>query len=414
MGPITLGVIAVTAVMILLGFLLGLLRGTNRAILRFVLVIGSIVGAVLLRDTLADFIMNMEFSGSSVKQTILEFISSDAALPEAIQNLVVTLVEILIGVASFIVLLLAFIIVSWIVIFPICKIFIPSNGLRLIGGALGIIQGLAVAFAICAPVTGLLIQVDKIAEVKIQGEVLFEIPEEVGADEYLSSAPGKIYKSTGGWFFNMVSSKEGADGNNVSIEDACDVVVAVSGISDTVTQLSDKIENVTNAATPTEQVDALKNVGDSLISIGENLDNLSDDAKTMVNDLVDSVKEMVGGESEDLSPEMQDFFENFNIEELDLVSVGEAMNGMASYIEKTSDEFENDEPVTQEEITQIVNGFADNKVVVDLIVGNAEEVPQLLEVDEENKEKFTSAIEGTSLPQEDKDTLLKLFGLYIQ
>jgi len=414
MGPITLGVIAVTAVMVLLGFLLGLLRGTNRAILRFILVIGSVVAAVLLRETLADFIMNMEISGSSLKDTILEaFNEGGEPLPEAIQNLVVSLVEILIGVAAFIVILLALIIVSWIVIFPICKIFIPSNGLRLIGGALGIIQGLAVAFAICAPVTGLLVQVDKLADVKIQGEVLFEIPEEVGADEYLSSAPGKIYDSTGGWFFNMVSSKEGDDGKNISIEDACDVVVAVSGISDTVSQLADKIDNVTNAATPAEQVDAIKNVGDSLISIGENIDNLSGDAKTMVNDLVDSVREMVVGEIEELTPAMEEFFEIFDIEELDLASVGEAMNGMASYIEKTSDEFENDEPVTQEEITQIVNGFADNKVIVDLIVGSADEVPQLLEVDEENKEKFTSAIEGTTLPQEDKDTLLKLFGLYI-
>jgi hypothetical protein len=158
-------------------------------------------------------------------------------------------------------------------------------------------------------------------------------------------------------------------------------------------------------ATPQEKVDAMKSVGDKLIEAGNSLDGLSEESKEVVNELLDSVKDMVGEEG---SGEMDEVLENLNLDNLDLVSAGGAINGIATYIEKTSDEFENDEPVNQEEVNAIIGGLADNFTVFG---GMLEGGVTFIEVDSEHAEMFETAIAGTELSAEDKDTLRTLFGL---
>ena len=105
--------------------------------------------------------------------------------------------------------------------------------------------------------------------------------------------------------------------------------------------------------------------------------------------------------------------DNLDINSLDLVSVGEAMNGIASYIEKTSDEFESTEPVTQEEINDIVNGFANNTFILDIIVSDSSDVPQIIDADDDMKSMFETAVESTSISDEYKESLRKLLGLSV-
>ena len=128
---------------------------------------------------------------------------------------------------------------------------------------------------------------------------------------------------------------------------------------------------------------------------------------------MDSVKEMIAPEGEELPGEIASVIDNLNINDLDLVSVGEAMNGIASYIEKTSDEFESSEPVTQEEINDIVNGFANNTFIIDLLASDSSDVPQIIEAEDDMLAMFESAIENSSATDEYKDTLKKLFGLSV-
>ena len=166
-------------------------------------------------------------------------------------------------------------------------------------------------------------------------------------------------------------------------------------------------------ATPQERVDTIKSIGDNLVEIGNSLDALSEDAQVIVNELVSSVKEMIitEGSEEGLPPEVEEFLNDFKVEDLKLASAGHALNGIASYIEKTSDEFDTTEPVTQEDVSNIVNGLADNTFIVDLIAGEGESVPQIIEVSEENKALFENAVNNTTIDDEKKDTLRQLFGI---
>ena len=84
------------------------------------------------------------------------------------------------------------------------------------------------------------------------------------------------------------------------------------------------------------------------------------------------------------------------------------MQGMASYIGGMEDETAPE--LTQEDANKIVNGIAKNTFVLDLLEGE-EGVPQLLPVEDEQKELFVNAIESSELDQEYKDKLMAFFGL---
>ena len=416
MGYISLGILAFTGISLLFGWLFGLMRGRNRAILRLCLIVLSVIVAIVARKAVVGAVMNLNLGDGTVMEMITEALNSgETQLPQAIQDIVFALVEIIIGLVSFFVILLALSFVTWLIVFPICKIFVKKGAKKrvLAGGLVGLIQGLVISFVVCAPLTGIIIQVDKVSGVQMQGKPLFEIPAEVGTDEYIASAPGKIYDATGSWFFDIVTSTKDASGKKVSIDDTCDVVVAVAGIADSVTQLTSKVDSMTSeTATPQEKVDTMKSVGDSLVEIGNSLENLSGDAQAIVNDLVSSVKEMITGDSEEpLPPEIEELLTDFKVEDLKLASAGHAINGIANYIEKTSDEFETTEPVTQEDVNNIVNGLADNTFIVDLIAGEGESAPQIIEVSEENKALFENAVNNTTIDEEQKNTLRELFGI---
>lgn len=414
MGYITLGVLAFTALCLFFGTVLGLMRGRNRSILRLILVVMSAVLSVMFKNKVVDVIMNFDYKGKTIKILISEFLNNgEVAIPESIQNILFVLVEIIISIVVFFVLFLVLKFITWLILFPILKIFVRRGKKRhaLSGGFFGLVQGAVVAFVICAPLTGLIIQTNQISQIKFQNEHILQIPEEIGVADYVNSEPAKIYTSIGGWFFDAISSKTDVNGNKISISDTCDVVTTVAGIADTFSSISNDLSNITSEnITPQEQVDTMKKVGDSLISIGNSVNSLNDDSKEMVQELIEGVKEMVADEAGTIPPEVENALNSLDVNNLKLDSAGEAINGIATYIEKTNDEFENSEPVTQEDVDKIIGGLADNTFILDIVLGE-NEAPQIVEIDEENKEKFEAAINTAELTDENKETLRKLFGL---
>ena len=410
MPDISTIVLLITAVAVAGGVLFGYFRGFNRSALRAVLVIVSLGAAIAFRGAVTGFLMDLDVGGETLKQTLVASLS-DASLPVALQDLVMVLVEIIIGIAAFLVVFLALCLITWLIVYPICKIFVKKGAKkrRLLGAVVGLVQGCIIAFAFCSPVTGLVVQIDKISALELDGQPVIEVPAEMGVAEYIESAPGKLYNSIGGWFFDMLSSGKTADGKNVSVDDAVSVVVAVGDIANTVTQVGDSMSVMTDPdATPQQQIEAMQTLGDSLVAIGGAVDALSDDAKTIVNDVVSSLSEMAGSE---LDPEIQDIIDNFDISAIDFAAAGNAINGIATYIEKTDDSFDNSEPVTQEDVNKIVNGLADNELILSLVT-QGDEVPTLVEIqDTEHKQLFETAISGSSLSADDKDALRALFGI---
>ena len=87
------------------------------------------------------------------------------------------------------------------------------------------------------------------------------------------------------------------------------------------------------------------------------------------------------------------------------------MNGIASYIEKTSTEIDNSEPITQDEVTNIVNGFANNAFIIDVFASDASEAPQIIDADESTAAMFEAAINNSQASDQHKETLRKMFGL---
>ena len=218
---------------------------------------------------------------------------------------------------------------------------------------------------------------------------------------------GKFYDTTGGWFFDMLTTTKDESGKEVSLDGTFDVVTTVVGVADTFTGVTDSLDALTKEdATLTERVDAMDALGQAFKDMGNSMDSLTPESKQMINDVVSSVAEMFVGE--EMPEGVAEFLEDFDIEQIDFVAIGDAMQGMASYIGGMEDETAPE--LTQEDANKIVNGIAKNTFVLDLLEGE-EGVPQLLPVEDEQKELFVNAIESSELDQEYKDKLMAFFGL---
>ena len=414
MGYITLSILIITALSLLSGILLGLWRGRNRSLLRFGLVFLSIILAFALKGVFANIVLGINIQGEPIRDLLLNTLSSgDITLSAGLQTMVMTVVELLIGIIMFIVLFSLFNLLTFSILYPIGRIFVKAEfpRQRLWGVGIGFVQGLIIAFIICVPLTGIVVQADRISLTQFQGEALLDIPSEIGVHEYATSLPAKLYNSTGKWFFDVLSTKKDENGNKIAINDVCDIAVTVINTADVLDSVSKDLENLDfSNATPQEQIDSMKKLGDALIQLGSSIDELSDDAKVLVQEVFTEAKNMFANEDGVVPEEIESIFDNIDVEKLKLDSAGEAMNGIASYIEKTSDEFDNNEPVTQEEVNNIINGLADNTFVLDMISQDTE-TSQIVEVAEEDKAKFETAINNSTLSDEDKAKLNKMFGI---
>lgn len=436
MGYITIGILAFTIAAILFGTLFGMMRGRNRAIVRLCLIVVSAVLAILLRGVVTNIIFGIKFGpDGTLEDILLKAFSGETEFPEQIQSLVLSLVKILIGTISYFIIFIVLRLLTWLIIFPIIKIFVkkgPVTGENAKGkkiykkrkgwGALvGFFQGVIVAFLVCAPLTGMVGAVDKISSVKMNGKDLIEIPSEIGVHNYMDSFPGKLYDSTGNWYFDIIASGEDEEGNSISINTTVNVVVTVAGLADAVGNLGEDISKAfgessgSEPVTPEEKYDAMRGLGDTLIEIDKSIQDLGEEGKELVSDLLDSVKEIITEEGED-SSEFDELFESFDINNIKLGSAGEAINSIADYMENVEDEDPTNDTFEQEDVNAIVKGLADNKFIIDLVSGGGEgEVPQFIELNETDKAKFESAIADEeltgALSAEDKETLKKLLGV---
>ncbi len=413
MSYISIAILSITILCLGLGILFGFLRGRNRSLLRLGLVVVSAISAFFLKNVFVNTIMNINIQGQSIREMIVGLLNDGVNIPTSIQNMALTLVEIICGILLFIITFLLLKFLTWAIIFPICKIFVKRESVVhawqgiLIGG----VQGFLIAFLICVPITGMTTQIDKLSQIQYQGESLFIIPEEIGVHEYTISLPAKLYHGTGHWFFEVLSTKEDANGNKIAITDVCDIAVTVADTADVLASVSKDLENIDfTTATPQEKVDSMKKLGDSLIKLGTSVDGLSDDAKILVQETLQDAKTMFADDEGNVPEEVEKLFDNINVEDLKLDSAGEAMNGIATYIEKTSDEFDNNEPVTQEEVNNIINGLADNTFILDMLVQEDNQT-QLINIHEEDKTKFEQAIANFEMSDEYKNMLNQMFGL---
>ena len=155
-------VLVLTALPIVVGALLGLKRGLNRSLLRLVIVGAAILAAWLMRDTLTEAIMNMQIGGQSFKQSLEAAFSENSEM----LKLIMPIAQIAVGVFAFLVTFLLLKLVSLIVFWLLCIVIRPGKlKNRLLGLAVGAVQGILVAYFICVPITGLVGSIDKASQV---------------------------------------------------------------------------------------------------------------------------------------------------------------------------------------------------------------------------------------------------------
>lgn len=450
-------VLAITAIGLLFGALFGLIRGRDRAILRLVLVIVSVILALALRGAVVDTIMNLEIDGESIQETLMEeFSSGEDALPEGLQNLIFALIEIVAGFAVYFVLLFLLRFVTWFFLFPFLKLIIRSiekkraiklwnerkeaavtegdesssnienitdkptrkERKKLVkkhrgwGALVGLVQGILLAYFLFAPITCLISQAETIVtslgELEIDGEPVLnpdDIPDEIGLFEYTSSVPGKIYASTGGWLYSIMTTTTDADGKEVSLEVLLDSATVIIQVADTAMSLEEEISILQKEdVTDEEIIEAVNSIGDKIIAIGNSMEELDEDTVDMLTDIIveaageDAPKEEIDKFVEILTPE-------------NLVQAGNGIKSLATYAEIKNE----DRAVTAEDAKQIVGGINSFLPIIDAVEEVAEEDLSedfVLEIDDEDKAVFSAAIEGLEgASADDKEALYKIFGI---
>lgn len=415
MGLITVLVLSFTVFFLLGGILFGLGRGLNRSLLRLGLIVVSIVLSLLLREVFVDVLMNLKSGDGTLKDRFTELFGASNGELGGLESLVLTLVRLIMGLISFMLIFGVLRFLTWLIVYPILKNFVKrgDNPHKGWGALVGGLQGLLIATVLISPLSGFVVQLNTIAQMEVDGKKVVELPDEMGVDSYVNSALGKMYNTGGGHLlFQTLTTGKDANGKTVSIESTCEVVVVFSGFSSAVESLEESVEIMaSDTATPTERMEAMKDLGAELTNIGNSLNSLDASAKNVINGLFASLEDLLA-EEESSDETVQALFDNLTVDNLKLATVGKSITGIGSYIEKTQEGFDNDEPVTEQEVKDIVNGFADNPFIL-YMINNAGGTGTLIYVEDEHSGMFQATIENADLSREEKDALLTVFGINV-
>ena len=163
MNAVVLGVSIVSLWFVLFGLIFGFARGNGRSITRFVVIVLCIVGAFLLREPIANGLMNLKIGGTSLQDSLMQSIPQDS---QQMAEVLVRLVKVCFAAVSFV---LAFLLLKWLtalIVDPILFAFFPKAGKedkktgkvcktkRLLGGVFGLLQGVLIALVVCIPLNG--------------------------------------------------------------------------------------------------------------------------------------------------------------------------------------------------------------------------------------------------------------------
>ncbi len=403
MSYVTIGMIALTAIALIFGTLFGMGRGCNRSILRLILLVGCVVGAIFLRQMVTDIIMGIDTGEGTVEEMLSSMLNSEEQqLPQSMQKLVVAMIEIIFGLVSYFLVFFVLRFITWVLIYPILKIFVKKEAKkkRGFGAFIGLVQGVVTAFAVLVPLNGLAVEVNKLSKVEMSGKPMLAIPAEVGLDEYAESVPNTIYNSVGGWYYQMLTTAETEKGEKITLSGTCDVLLSMADVGNSLNKVNSGTETLRKAgATDQEKYDALHSAAQGLKESAKKINKLDSDSKKLLNDIL---IETLSGEN----------VQKITLEYINFDSAAQFFESFADYVKKTKI---NPEAVSQEEVNKIVNGFAGSGFLVDMFIGDGmSPVATLYKVETEDYLKFANAINSnTDLSILQKAALLTVFGVSI-
>lgn len=375
MGYLTLGILGLTVLALLFGFLAGIIRGRKRSILRSIIIIVCIAIAFLLRGTLIDIIKSIKIEdGKNITDLIREALSGEEF--NGMEGVVDQVMLIVDGLLATIVYLLSFVILRYftlVIVYPICKIFVkkpPFGRKKRLGG---IIVSMAMSLIICVtaigPLAGLLYNVSNIAEPVMQiasldkdsaddlketKKVLDEIGL-TGEKAYGNSTVGKLYKTTTGWYYRLISSSSNESGDKTDLDTQLGALGGVLNMAGSVMDIVENtdIERVFNGTASADEIEDFKT---AMQKLDEAKDKMSPAEKEKVNALfkesITPILQEAGGEDIDLS--------DIDFNKVVFADEAEVFLDIA----KISQSAENGEEITDAEKKQIVKDIAKSEILL--------------------------------------------------
>lgn len=377
--------VAVAIIPIVVGLLLGMLRGSRRALLRLVLILLCIVAAFCLKGVVTDMVMEMEFDGQTLEQMIMSELPPDYA---SMSEVIMPIISLIIMAVVFLVLFLAVEFVSWVIIYPICKIFVKKARKKadgkygskhsLIGGAIGLVQGVAVALVMCVILNGLFCNVAEVmratedfqdnaqatayaSDVETDGEPTENPSQEADFTKLLYEyADSKICKAINGIggnkMFDVVVSAKTEQGDKITLTGQLN---ALTGLI--------KIGGQLQAIEGMDMKGGLSiETADDVVEIFNKLDeicqDLSPESKQTMNNIVKLVADNILPEDIGVDITVIDFAN------VSFKNEGEVIAQLSTYKEE---DFESlTEAQAKEKATEIVNVVMESDIILPLLASN--------------------------------------------
>ncbi len=373
-------ILIVTITTVAVGMLLGLLRGSRRAVLRLLLVLLCVVGAYFLKDVVTGLLMKTDIQGQTVEQMII------GMLPAQMQGMgdaIMPLVTVIISVVSFLLCFGLLLFVTWAILFPILKIFVKKGKKKhaLVGGIVGAVQGVAVAFVMCVILNGLFVNVGNVMAAMEQEQPetnasIFLTAEADGnasgdgqqsaadisqlitsINEYKQSGISKMYSKFGDKAFDLVASvkmtNEDGETEKITLKGQMD---AVSGLL----KLAKNAEKFSNINFGTNGIvgcaDDIKEVFDMLDDINK---NLNDESRKTLNRVVESVAESM------LPPDLPIDVTVIDFTTVDFAVEGQIITDLSVYASKT-------DTITEQDAENIVKKVTESNLIIPLLTSTGE------------------------------------------
>jgi len=321
MDILSIAIIGITVFFALFGTLFGLKRGAVRSAVRLGIVVLAFLITWLAKGAYVNAILSIDIEGQTLNEMLIESMGDMGALSE----IVVLLVESLLGIILFVLVFLALKFITAIIFFVI-GFFLPK-GKRGIGTLIGLAQGLLIAFCICAPLNGLFCDVGRVMNLEFDGEPV--MPEEtkeemvemgLDFDGYSESFISKIYSAVGGGLYRNVASSE-KDGVTVSLPGSIEAIETGAKFVEAFMPLTE--EDDVDEDTILETFKELNDIKNSM----------SNEGKEMLNLLISVAMEAAAGEDAELAENLSAAFENVDFAATDFEYEGTVFVTMSNYME---------------------------------------------------------------------------------
>lgn len=429
-------IVAAAIIPLVIGLLLGAMRGSRRALLRLILVILCLVAAFCLKGVATDWAMQFEVEGQPLDQYILSQLGDYAAMGEVIMPVI----QLIVMAVVFLALFFGIKLISWIIIFPICKIFVKKarkkkdgsygNKHALIGGVIGLVQGAAVAVVLCVILNGLFFNVANVmAAVNDEQNdspsesayvmVIYADSEEHDASvgeggggsegsegplasvdvmkmliEYKDSGVCKMINGTGGdKIFDAVISIKNEDGQKLTLTGQLNALTGIIRMGKELAALGDM--NMTGGLSG----DVATNITAIFDKLGEICDNLSDESKQTMNNIVQIV-------ADNFLPDAGIDITVINFETVDFRNEGQVIAKLNEYKDLKG------EDLTTEQATKIVETVMQSDIILPLLSSNDEFTIGLNEEQQQYAKNIIDDLAAKPETDQDKiEMLRKFFGL---